>query len=58
MSKDGLVNALIWNILFLTGKANTFIDRGEFINWIEKYAHPVELYEILRETLREAEVHK
>lgn len=54
----GLVNALIWNIFIITGEANTFIDHGEFISWIEKFAHPDELYEILRESLREAEARK
>lgn len=54
----GLVNALIWNIFIITGEAVTFADHGEFVSWIEKYALPVELYEILRESLREAEARK
>lgn len=54
----GLVNALIWNIFIVTGEAKCFESHKEFIDWVEYYAHPVELYEILRESLREAEARK
>lgn len=55
---DGLVNALIWNIFIITGEVKCFESRKEFLEWVEYYAHPDELYEILRESLREAEARK